>query len=80
MGTTSNMSRIRYPNRTVYFGVQSGLVDPKVEAERVERARLKRLAQYMSVVGKYLSIPNDMVVVTPIADFKKEFGICGETS
>lgn len=61
--------RVKYPNRTVYFGVQTGLVDVKAQAEHVERERKARLAYY---------IMDDLVSfdrADTLEDFKEEFDI-----
>lgn len=63
------MSRIKYPNRTVYFGLQTGLLDEKAYAEHVERERLARLARLALYTGER------QMQVTPIEDFKTEFDI-----
>lgn len=66
MTPMASTKRVRYPNRTTYFGVQTGLVDAKAEAERVEQERLKRVAEY---------IDGPPSKVTTITQFKEEFGI-----
>jgi len=72
--------RVKYPNRTKYFSVHSGLLDAKAEADRVEKERLKRLAEYSqrehSVdVAYYMDTVSLHFRVTPIEDFKKEFNL-----
>lgn len=64
--TTSDMSnRVKYPNRTVYFSVQTGLMDEKAYAEHVERERLRRVEFYLA----------GCLIATTIDEFKAEFNI-----
>lgn len=57
-------ARVMYPNRTIHFGIQTGLIDPDEYAANVEADRLKRLAKYI-----------DGLVVESLKDFKEKFGI-----
>lgn len=58
-----NQPLVRYPNRTVYFGVATGLLDPEKHAASVEADRVKRLESYN-------------LLVESLEDFKERFGIC----
>lgn len=57
--------RVKYPNRTVYFGLQTGLLDAGAYTEMVERERLVRLRFYI----------DGCMVITTVEDFKEEFNI-----
>lgn len=59
--------RVKYPNRTVWFSLQTGLMDKKAHAEHVERERLERL--------RFYGVMCDGLRMTTIEDFKTEFNI-----
>lgn len=67
---TSDMSkRVKYPNRTVYFALQTGITNEKAHALLVEHDRVRRLQGYGVFVG------DEYMTVTPIKHFKEEFNI-----
>ena len=61
--TQPSKARAHYPNRKVYFGIQTGLIDEKDWAAKVEAARVERLNRYLNLT------------VESLADFKKRFAI-----
>lgn len=64
--TQASKNRVRYPNRTVFFGIEAGLVDPKEQAAKVEANRVERFTNYLL---------NGCLVVESLEDFKKRFGL-----
>jgi hypothetical protein len=59
----ASKQRVRYPNRTVYFGIQTGLIDEQDWAAKVEAARVERLNKYLNLT------------VESLEGFKQRFGI-----
>ena len=61
--TQPSKARVHYPNRKVYFGIQTGLIDEKDWAAQVEAARVERLNRYLNLT------------VESLEEFKEKFGI-----
>ena len=58
--------RTHYPNRKIYFSIETGLLDAGANAARVENARLYR-------AWCYIYGTPDKLTVTTLEQFKEEF-------
>lgn len=57
-----------YPNRSVFFGIETGLIDPDEYAAKIEAENHYRFLCYL------YGFPLELFV-EPLEDFKERFGI-----